>query len=60
MKVGYETKERVTYTLITLSKSTKSKELDKCPRLQNQPTLYASIVNKERKQRPGSNQRNIQ
>ena len=26
----------------------------------NQPTLYASIINKERKQRPGSNQRNIQ
>ena len=26
----------------------------------NQPTLYANIVNKESKHRPGSNQRNIQ
>jgi hypothetical protein len=45
---------------ITLSKPTKEKKSEKCPRSQNQPTLYASIVNKESKQRPGSNQRNIQ
>jgi hypothetical protein len=45
--------------LITLSKSEKEKQSEKCPRSRNQPTLYVSIVNKERKQRPGSNQRNI-
>jgi hypothetical protein len=33
---------------------------EKCPRSRNQPTLYASMVNKENKQRPGLNQRNIQ
>jgi hypothetical protein len=60
MKVGYGTKEWGTYILITLSKSAKDKQLEKCPRSRNQPTLYASIVNKERKQRPGLNQRNIQ
>jgi hypothetical protein len=43
-----------------LSKSTKRKQLEKFPRSGNQPTLYESIVNKERKQIPGSNQRNIQ
>jgi transposase InsO family protein len=60
MKVGYGTEEWVTYILITLSKSAKEKHSEKFPRSQNQPTLYASIVNKENKQRPGSNQRNIQ
>jgi hypothetical protein len=54
------TEEWVTYILITLSKSAKEKQSEKCPRSRNQPTLYASIVNKESKQRPGSNQRNIQ
>ena len=49
-----------TCILIILSKSTKEKQSEKCPRSRNQPTLYASIVNKESKQRPGSNQRNIQ
>jgi hypothetical protein len=60
MKVGYGTEEWVTCILITLSKSAKEKQSEKCPRSRNQPTLYASIANKERKQRPGSNQRNIQ
>jgi hypothetical protein len=60
MKFGYGTKEWVTYILITLSKSTKVKQLEKFPRSQNQPTLYANIVNKERKQRPYLNQKNIQ
>jgi hypothetical protein len=44
--------------LITLSKSTKRKQSEKFPRSRSQPTHYASIVNKERKQRPSSNQRN--
>ena len=43
-----------------LVKVNKGKQLDKFPRSQNQPTLYASIVNKESKQRPGLNQKNIQ
>jgi hypothetical protein len=60
MKVGYGIEEWVTYILITLSESTKEKKSEKCHGSQNQPTLYASIFNKERKQRPGSNQRNIQ
>jgi hypothetical protein len=60
MKVGYGTEEWVTCILINLSKSTKEKQSDKCPSSRNQPTLYASIVNKERKQRPSSNQTNIQ
>jgi hypothetical protein len=60
MKVGYGTKEWVTCILITLSKLAKEKQSEKFPRSRNQPTLYASIANKERKQRPGSNQRNIQ
>jgi hypothetical protein len=60
MKVGYGTKEWVTYILITLSKSEKEKHSEKYHRSSNQPTLYASIVNKESKQRLGSNQRNIQ
>jgi hypothetical protein len=60
MKVGYGKEEWVTYILITLSKLVKEKQTEKCPRSRNQPTLYASIVNKESKQRPGSNQRNIQ
>jgi hypothetical protein len=55
MKVGYETKEWVTYVLITFSKSTKGKQLEKFPRSQNQPTLYENIVNKESKQRLGLN-----
>jgi hypothetical protein len=38
-----------------LIKSTKRNRLEKCPRSQNQPTLYASIVNKESKQIPGLN-----
>jgi hypothetical protein len=59
MKVGYGKEEWVTYILITLSKSEKEKQLEKCPISRNQPTLYASIVNKESKQRPGSNKRNI-
>jgi hypothetical protein len=54
------TEEWVTCILITLSKSAKEKQSEKCPISRNQPTLYASIANKERKQRPGSNQRNIQ
>ena len=58
MKVVYETEEWVTYTLTTLSKSAERKQLEKCPISRNQPTLYARIVNKERKQRPGSNKRN--
>jgi hypothetical protein len=60
MKVGYDTEEWVTYILITLSKSAEEKQSEKCPGSRNEPTLYASIANKERKQRPGSNQRNIQ
>jgi hypothetical protein len=60
MKVGYGTEEWVTCILITLSKSAKEKQSEKFPRSRNQPTLYASIANKERKQRPGSNQKNIQ
>jgi hypothetical protein len=60
MKVGYGTEEWVTCILITLSKSAKEKQSEKCPRSRNQPILYASIANKESKQRPGSNQRNIQ
>jgi hypothetical protein len=60
MKVGCGTNEWVTYTLITLSKSTKRKKLEKFPRLRNQPILYASIVNKENKETPGLNQKNIQ
>jgi hypothetical protein len=56
MKVGYGTKEWVTYILINLSKSKKQKQSEKFPRSRNQPTLYASIVNKESKQRLGSNQ----
>jgi hypothetical protein len=43
-----------------LVKVSKRKQLEKCPRSRNQPTLYASIVNKESKQRPGLNQKNIQ
>jgi transposase InsO family protein len=35
-----------------LVKVRKMKQLEKCPRLRNQPTLYASIFNKESKQRP--------
>jgi transposase InsO family protein len=49
MKVGYGTEEWVTCILITLSKSAKEKQSEKCPRSQNQPTLYASIANKESK-----------
>jgi hypothetical protein len=60
IKVSYGTKEWVTYTLITLSKSAKRKQLEKFPTSRNQPTLYESIVNNETKQRPGLNQRNIQ
>jgi hypothetical protein len=60
MKVGYDIEESVTYTLITLSKSAKRKQLEKFPISRNQPTLYASIVNKESKQRPCFNERNIQ
>jgi hypothetical protein len=60
MKVGYGTEEWVTFILITLSKPTKDKQSEKCPRLRNQPTLYANIVNKERKQILCSNQRNVQ
>jgi hypothetical protein len=60
MKFGYGTEEWVTYILITLSKSAKEKHSEKCLRSRNQPTLYASIVNKENKKRPSSNQRNIQ
>ena len=43
-----------------LVKVSKREVVREIPRSRNQPTLYASIVNKERKQRPGSNQRNIQ
>jgi len=60
MKLGYGTEEWVAFILITSSKSEKEKQSEKFPRTQNQPTLYGSIVNKESKQRPGSNQRNIQ
>jgi transposase InsO family protein len=60
MKVGYGIEEWVTCILITFSKSEKEKQSEKWPRSRNQPILYASFVNKERKQRPGSNQRNIQ
>jgi transposase InsO family protein len=47
MEVVYGTKEWVTYILITLLKPTKKKQSETCPRSRNQPTLYASIVNKE-------------
>jgi hypothetical protein len=60
MKFGDDTEEWVTYILITLSKSAKEKQSEKCPGSRNQPTLYANIVNKESKQKPGSNQMNIQ
>jgi hypothetical protein len=60
MKVDYGIKEWVTYILITLSKSAKEKNSEKFHRLQNQSTIFANIVNKKRKQRPGSNKRNIQ
>jgi hypothetical protein len=60
MKVGYGIEEWVTCILITFSKSAKENQSEKCPRSRNQPTCYASIVNNESKQRPGSNQRNIQ
>jgi hypothetical protein len=43
-----------------LVKVNKREAVREMPGSRNQPTLYASIVNKERKQRPGSNQRNIQ
>jgi len=43
-----------------LVKFSRREELEKFPESQNEPTLYASIVNKERKQRQGSNRRNIQ
>jgi hypothetical protein len=43
-----------------LVKVSKREAVREIPRSRNQPTLYASIANKERKQRPGSNQRNIQ
>jgi hypothetical protein len=43
-----------------LVKVSKEMQSEKCPRSRNQPTLYASIANKESKQRPASNQRNIQ
>jgi hypothetical protein len=51
---------KVTYILITLSKSSKGKQLEKFPRSRNQPTHYGSIVNKKSKQRPYLNQNNIQ
>ena len=51
MKVVYGTEEWVTCILITLSMSAKEKQSDKFQRSQNQPTLYASIANKESKQR---------
>jgi hypothetical protein len=60
MKVGYGIEEWVTYILIIFSKSAKEKQSEKFPKSRNQPKLYESIVNKESKQRPGSNQRNIQ
>jgi hypothetical protein len=43
-----------------LVKVSKREAVIKCPISRNQPTLYASIAYKESKQRPGSNQRNIQ
>jgi hypothetical protein len=43
-----------------LVKVSKRESSEKFPRSQNQPELYTSIVNKESKQRPGSNKRNIQ
>jgi hypothetical protein len=43
-----------------LVKVNKREVVREMPQITNQPTLYASIANKERKQRPGSNQRNIQ
>jgi hypothetical protein len=43
-----------------LVKVSKEESIREIPRSRNQTTLYASIVNKESKQRPGSNQRNIQ
>jgi hypothetical protein len=60
MKVGYGIEEWGTCILITLSKSKKENQSEKYLRSRNHPTLYASIANKEIKQRPGSNQRNIQ
>jgi hypothetical protein len=51
MKVGYGTEEWVTCILITLSKSAKEKHSEKCPKSRSQPTLYASISNKERKKK---------
>jgi hypothetical protein len=60
MKFGYATEEWVTYILITFPKSAKGKQLEKFLISQNQPRIYASIVNKERKQRLGLNQNNIQ
>jgi hypothetical protein len=60
MKFGYGIKEWVTYISITFSKLSKDKKSKKCPKSRNQPTLYESIVNKERKQRIGLNERNIQ
>jgi transposase InsO family protein len=44
--------------LITFSRSEKRKHSEKFPRSRSQPTPYASIVNKEIKQIPNSNQRN--
>jgi len=58
IKVGYGTEEWGTHILITLSKSTEYKKSEKFLGSQNQPTLYASTINKERKQRLDSNQRN--
>jgi hypothetical protein len=43
-----------------LFKVSKREAFKEMPQILKQPTLYASIVNKESKQRPGSNQRNIQ
>jgi hypothetical protein len=57
MKVGYGTKEWVTYTLITLSKLAKMKQLEKFPRLRNQPTLLQALstrkINKDQVQIKG-------
>jgi hypothetical protein len=39
--------EWVTCILITLSKSAKEKQSEKCPRSRNQPTLYASIATRK-------------
>jgi hypothetical protein len=43
-----------------LVKFSKREAVKEMPGSRNQPTLYASTVNKESKQRPGSNQGNIQ